>query len=1016
MSGAVSVKKTYLEADIDVRAARIALHLSAHVLMEFVVTRKTTRPRKIEDFGSEKHLDPNIKNFYSRLVRMGRASDDDHSIPKSTTYQKKMPITLEKAAEQAAEKMISFFQRKNTTQEHLRGLEIMEATYARGVKVEKIGDKMMDANIESTNKEVVQAMHDKLISGYILYYETKRPEVLAEEKESDISCILENKWKALTMEDKENWAAVMAKETMRVGAVMAAAMVAAKAEAGAEEAVAAGVSAVAMLPVMLHAKEAMRAATRAEDKLQGFDLLLSRLDEALRVAEDTHDGEDNDRILSKLKYAVLMLKSAKIQIAGPTNKPELHQENNAKKKKLDQEEEEMRENNARILELEMKKMREDNNFTSDELTKLLKGYYHDHPVEVYELLKRVVVTHDDMVFTGEEENELRILRYRERGSAIRAEGERRKDNRQDMGLSHDERLAEIREESLVSMRALTEAEIETDKEKVRLRLKYPELMKRLRNHGPGLLPKPATGKLTRYEEPQFAPQAEAELALQRDCLDVIETVEAGGDAAKAARVAVARGAEIRHLKMFEDLKNLENIVNISSNLNTKIVEQQKRAVRAAVHASVHVLVAAEAAKEAYQVNVAAEEAYQVIAVTKAYHETEIDETDKRKFNGYTSHRAAIENFLQETSAGVAPAASAMATKILALLVLYEYHRSKAATGEVAKEGEAAEVALFIVEAIQDANTEAEAATVAAEETYNAFNVALKAATSAVNAASSATEKAEKAEDAAFDCAVKAEEAQFPVKTPNVKYKPLVRKMTDLVERARVPPSKGVGIFNTLGTRLFAKMNKEHEMLRRTKSVQGSMVDSGMVKGKGVNNMATALFNLQLARSMRNIFIANNHDYINNVKIEKGEPDAYKLEFEIIAENLKIHNDNYYVIAEILKIHNDNVKNYKEIFQAIKKNTGNTEYTFTATVFKTIVEPQAVNPVLEQVTLLRNNEPSQTLSKAADVIDDSPKGGGSNKKTKRKRKTKRKKQNKRKTKRKKQNKRKTKRKRKSIKRR
>ena len=46
-------------------------------------------------------------------------------------------------------------------------------------------------------------------------------------------------------------------------------------------------------------------------------------------------------------------------------------------------------------------------------------------------------------------------------------------------------------------------------------------------------PKPAAGKPTRYEEPHFAPWAEAELALQRDCLDVIETVEAGGDAAVA---------------------------------------------------------------------------------------------------------------------------------------------------------------------------------------------------------------------------------------------------------------------------------------------------------------------------------------------------------------------------------------------------------------------------------------------------------------------------------------------------
>jgi len=809
-----------LEPDIETRAARIAVHLSAHALVEKVATTKTTtlccfeKPKQTFDIPV-----PFIENF-SRLVRMGRASDDGHSILKSTKDMKERPITLEKAAEQAAEKTISFFQRKNTKQEHLKGLEEKEATYAVAVNVQEIGDKMMDVSIKPT------------VGGVSVEEKKKQQALLASVQSPELQA--HNKWSE---------------------------------EKAAEKAVKA--EAVALPPI-------------------------------------------------------------------PTAK------------------------------------------------------------------------------------------------------------------------------------AAALAPIPTAK-------------------AAALAPIPT------------------------------------------AKAAAEAKVKIRHLKMFEDLKNLENKVNNPSKLDNIIVEQQKRAVRAAVHASVHVLVAAEAAEEAYQVN----------AATKAYHVMENDKTDRRKFNGCTTHRDAIENFLQAAIAGVAPAASAMATKILALRVLCEYYRSEPPMAEEAAAGPAASMAamaaraakeaeervaakekaaakeakeaeevvaraayeaekvaaeervvrqaravpwrveaavakaaelavaakreaaaekaaaekaaavkkqvpLFIVEAIKDANKEAKAATVAAEDTYNAFNVALRAATSAVNDPLSASSASKKAEDAAFDCAVKAEEAQFPAKTPNVNYKQQVHIMMDLVNSARMAPRQevfdrwrdwdpgkewipsglrliaevekaekmGEAIFNTLGTRLFEKMKMEDVMARRANLVEVSEVQSGMVNEKGVNNMATALFNLQLARSMRNIFIANNHDYINNVKITKGKDDKYY--YDVIAENLEKHNDEYDVIAESLKKHNDNVKNHKEIFQKIKENMGT-----TVNGFKTIVEargPQEGDGVSEKHTMSKGTITLEKLSRAPKLDGNSSDVGGSNKKRKRKRKTKRKKQNKRKTKRKKQNKRKTKRKRKSIKRR
>ena len=1126
-----------LEPDIETRAARIAVHLSAHELVEKVATRKTTlccfeepkQPRGTEDFGY--YLAPIIKNFYSSLVRMGRASDDGHSILKSTKYTKNMPITLEKAAEQAAKITISFFQRKNTTQEHLKGLEIMEATYAQVVKVEKIGDKMMDASIKSTNKEVGQAMHDKLISGRNLYYETKRPEVLAAKKqqiqetkkakkkldyvydsqtaewywrwvrvsptEADITLILENNWNGLSEDEKENWVAVAREEMAHAKETEGRAAMRAEMETAYKKA--------------KEAKEKpMVGGEGDEDKMRVVDKLLCKLNKELRVAEGVEGPTDveNERILSKLRRAVLMLKHAKIQI---TQDP--HQEDNAK-----------------ILELQWKRLRAGHPRHANlrnELTELLTENYQVHPDVVTALMNGVDFNHTDIVFTKKEIDELRVLL---RSAAVDSiewqvdaqwrvllagrepiKGVEEKLLQLNLLIKqlnaaylnatdneyHDissklefaklvvqKKKAEIRIDTLKKMQVLRRednitrflndlktnaSELDqqirrynkftrddltflpyydvqtkmlsilldevdfTEEEERRLRVQGSEEAERRRRHLQAeseAKAKEAEVARKREEAGEARRREEARETKRREEAGAAYRLKAAAETEwNKAEIAATEKVKIRLLNMFKDLKNLENQVNISRESNKTIVKQQKRAVRAAVHASVHVLVAAEAA----------EEAYQVTAATKAYHVMEHDNTDKRKFNGCTTHRDAIENFLQAAIAGVAPAASAMATKILAFRVLYEYNRSEPLVNRVA-------AALFIVEAIKHANTEAKAATVAAEETYNAFNVALEAATSAVNDSFSAFTKAVEAEDAAFDCAVKAEEAQFPAKTPNVNYKQQVQKMMDLVTRARqmvVPMAiaettnrwdkliysglltkndvlvegqkkavekaeaeakvKAQTIFNTLGTRLFEKMvleeawvevvsaKSEYNLadLRRgfkllpdesknaeeeEEAIEVAEKEEGVKYREKVNNMATALFNLQLARSQRNIFIATNHGYINNV--EKGKDDKY--------------ND----IAEELKIHNDNVKNYKEKFQTIKENTGTTKYTDTVKWMPAPIRPRT----------------ARILPKFFSWT------GGSNKKTKRKRKTKRKKQNKRKTKRKKQNKRKTKRKRKSIKRR
>ena len=1151
-----------LEPDIETRAARIAVHLSAHALVEKVATTKTTtlccfekpkRPRGIEEY----YLFTNIENFYSGLARMGRASDDGHSILKSTKYTKKMPITLEKAAEQAALETISFFQRKNTKHEHLKELEKKEATYARVLKVKNIGDKMMDVSIKSTKKEVGQAMHDKLISGRNLYYETKRPEVLAEKKrriedenkteykevhdtytnrlywdkvqaspkEADITLILKKNWNGLSKHEKENWEAVAREEEVKAargaGVTEGRAAMRAEVEAAYEKAKEEGAKPM----VGGEGDEEKPRGVSYADKLLGVDILLGRLNEARMVAnnDEEQSSEDYERISDRIAAALMMLKRAKIQIA-----PEPHQDDCAK-----------------ILELQWKRLRAyyprvpDANLRN-ELTELLKENYKNHPDVVTALMNEVDFNQTDIVFTEQEDEELRALlakvdsiawqmetRWRalltgrepikevkekllqlnlliERlGAAARLNASDRailnklefairvvKKKQADIRIDTLTKMQDLRQEDKITrfLKYLKTNVSELDQQMKRIQADYnfirndltdlpmghyddqtellSELLSKLLNEvdfsneeerrdKANTALEDIDQRIHDYPE-KLRLQAEAEAKAKAEAAEAkvkaVEEARRREEAGEAyrlkapaeeewnkAEIAATEKVKIRHFKMFEDLKNLENIVNNPSESNKIIVEQQKRAVRAAVHASVHVLVAAEAAEEAYQVN----------AATKAYHVMENDKTDKRKFNGCTTHRDAIENFLQAAIAGVAPAASAMATKILALRVLYEYNRPNRPYTLTNREA----AALFIVEAINDANEEAKAATVAAEETYNAFNLALRAATSAVNVSSSAFTKAVEAEDAAFTkaveaedaafaCAVKAEEAQFPVKTPNVNYKQQVQKMMDLVERAKKAAAvlaeerwntilmysgvsngldvlkkgqekeveKKQAIFNTLGTRLFKKMVQEEEEEAKSESAKGEGVnkmeqkkeeeaeeaaeaievaakermaaekaaakEEGVKYREKVNNMATALFNLQLVRSQRNIFIATNHGYINNV--EKDKDDKY----------------NYDYIAEELKIHNDNVKKYKEKFQTIKENTGTTKYTDTVEWI-----PVPIRPMTARIL-------PKFFSRT----------GGSNKKTKRKRKTKRKKQNKRKTKRKKQNKRKTKRKRKSIKRR
>jgi hypothetical protein len=1263
---AVKKTETETEADIEARAVRIALHLSAHALVEKVVTRKTKtlccfekpkRPIDITDMLVPNHLAPNIKNFYSRLVRMGRASVDDKSILKSTKNMKEMPITLEKAAEQAASETISFFQIKNTIKEHLKRLKKEEETYAKVVKVKKIGDKMMDVSIKSTNKEVKQAKHNKLISGYNLYYETKQPEVLyaaekqikvknktmdklvldtftdklywgkvpASPKESDINtCILEN-WEALSEDEQEKWAAtergfvvkkaknakeravkasglqvgmleagwsqagaeavaraemarsayewVAERGEARAAAVEAAAKVAEARAAVAEMVEAAkgpgataaveGVAATgaereakaravvleenaraavakavfAMAEEKAEEKEAQRLeeaqrreekelkaanevaaavaarkaaeAQRLEEKkeaqrlaeeekknlLRKVDKLLARLDPNYDEVKSAEDYEH--RSLPMVVAALMMLKHAKIQIA----------------------EESYRADKARIIELQWKQQRA--NYRADlkdKLTNLLVKKFNVPPVVVTAMMSNVDFNHKNIYLTDIENDELIGLIDGVKYSKPLAYEKWRQARVKTLLNKYYSVIYLTAKEAaeLKRLKAETAADTRTEMEGGAPSL--PPLAPPL---SPSSSPPPPLPPIPMEEE--GSEELRWEITKGELVVPTWLKVQLKEEAKKEkewnmAELAATKKVNSRHLEMFEKLEELENKVDRPSNLENIIVEQQKRAVRAAVHASVHVLVAAEAAEEAYQVN----------AATKAYHVMENDGTDERKFNGCTTDHDAIENFLQTAIAGVAPAASAMATKILAFRVLYEYNRPYGPYTTAKRE----DAALFIVEAINDANIEAKAATVAAEETYNAFNVALEAATSAVNnplTFQNASAKALEAENAAFDCAVNAEEAQFPAKTPIVNYKQLqVLKMMELVERARrmvVPMAiaettkrwntlinsglsnkndvlvegrekavkkaeaeakvKARAIFNTLGTRLFEKMLQEEEeaqfhektpivnyeqpqqlrnlmkMIKKARIAQvekariaqvrtvdfntlgtrlfekmlqeeekkNTYVLSDLIRGvktfpdesvsaisspesspeakeeEKVNNMATALFNLQLARSERNIFIANNHDYINNVK--KVTKDRYG-------------KYNYDDIAEELKKHNDNVKTHKEIFQKIKENTGTTKYTDKVEWMPAPISP--MNAQMRRVTK-RIRRISSAIGRMTERIRPKPKlhgsdqqTGGSNKKTKRKRKTKRKKQNKRKTKRKKQNKRKTKRKRKSIKRR